>query len=105
MPIYNYKCYECNTEFESFSTIKDREIATCSKCGKKAKKLFIGKHCNIFDPFKPYWSENISNDNKPVLIGSRAERKRLLKERHLEILPEKKRKYRDCGNKIWVTVP
>lgn len=49
----------------------------------------------MYDPFRPYVSENIGHE--PVLIESRSQRRKLLKEKGLEILPEKKHKYTIYG--------
>ena len=35
MPIYEYKCTECNEVFEYFQSISDKELKTCTLCGKK----------------------------------------------------------------------
>ena len=33
MPIYEYKCSECNEVFEHFERISDEPLQTCLKCG------------------------------------------------------------------------
>jgi len=35
MPIYEYKCTECNEVFEYFQSISDKELKACMLCGKK----------------------------------------------------------------------
>ena len=36
MPIYEYRCIDCETVFETFvSSISDADKVVCKKCGKK----------------------------------------------------------------------
>ena len=35
MPIYEYKCNECNGTFEYFQSITEDPLNTCSLCGKQ----------------------------------------------------------------------
>lgn len=83
-------------------------IFVCHNCWKvhSSWKKCCGKHTtlhikenfqkaserklNMFDPFTPYVEENLGAD--PVFIGSREERKRLLKERKMEIVPASNKK-------------
>ncbi|MBE9546243.1 MAG: zinc ribbon domain-containing protein [Proteobacteria bacterium] len=39
MPIYEYKCKKCNSEFDVFQKITEPEIKTCKFCNGPAKKL------------------------------------------------------------------
>lgn len=39
MPTYEYRCPKCGTEFEAFQKITSKPVATCPKCGAKAKRL------------------------------------------------------------------
>lgn len=39
MPIYEYKCTKCNSEFEKFQSINDDTVPSCDACGGNAKKL------------------------------------------------------------------
>ena len=39
MPIYEYKCTECNEHFEVMQKITDDPLTTCSSCGGELKKL------------------------------------------------------------------
>ena len=36
MPLYEYQCKPCNTVFEQFNSIPNREVANCPKCGSIA---------------------------------------------------------------------
>lgn len=39
MPIYEYKCKSCGTQFESMQKISEPPIAPCPKCGDTADRL------------------------------------------------------------------
>ena len=42
MPLYEYHCDECETEFESLQSIRERDNADCPECGKRARRLLSG---------------------------------------------------------------
>lgn len=49
MPTYEYKCENCNYEFEALQSIKDEPLKKCPNCGKnKLKKLISGGGGLIF---------------------------------------------------------
>ena len=39
MPIYGYKCRECNYEFEEFQKMSDEPLSECPKCQGEVKRL------------------------------------------------------------------
>jgi putative FmdB family regulatory protein len=40
MPVYEYRCFECNSQFEKLGPISERENGvTCLTCGEQAKRL------------------------------------------------------------------
>lgn len=39
MPIYEYKCLQCNHEFEAMQKFSDDPLDTCPDCGGKVKKV------------------------------------------------------------------
>lgn len=39
MPIYEYRCMKCNSEFEAMQRFSDAPLSTCPSCGGKAKRL------------------------------------------------------------------
>ncbi|MCK9424419.1 MAG: zinc ribbon domain-containing protein [Ignavibacteriaceae bacterium] len=39
MPTYDYKCLECNHNFETFQSMKDKYLTECPKCGGNIKRL------------------------------------------------------------------
>ncbi len=42
MPTYQYKCRECENEFEEFQKISDPPIEKCPVCGGKADRIITG---------------------------------------------------------------
>ena len=73
MPLYDYKCSECNHVFEKSEKIKDRQKPTkkpCPNCSKKKVELQIGVPA-ICDPIRigvkkhdKGWHEVLSKVNK-----------------------------------------
>jgi putative FmdB family regulatory protein len=46
MPVYEYKCEQCNFDFERLQKMSEEPIKKCPKCGGKVKRL-IGSDINI----------------------------------------------------------
>jgi len=46
MPTYDYKCKECENEFEKFQQMTDKLVRKCPKCGGKVQRL-IGKGAGV----------------------------------------------------------
>lgn len=45
MPLYEYLCPSCNTQFEARQPFEDRENSPCPKCHKLArKKISVVNH-------------------------------------------------------------
>jgi len=42
MPTYQYKCDECNFEFEEFQKMSDAAIEICPKCKGKTRRMISG---------------------------------------------------------------
>ena len=38
--LYQYKCDNCETEFEAWNSLENRSCAKCSNCGAIARKVF-----------------------------------------------------------------
>lgn len=38
MPIYEYKCQQCGTQFEKRQSVSDEPLTTCEKCHGKLEK-------------------------------------------------------------------
>ena len=48
MPTYEYECTECGYSFEVFQSMSDEPLKTCSRCGKKVRRLIFGGAGVIF---------------------------------------------------------
>jgi putative FmdB family regulatory protein len=42
MPTYQYKCADCEYEFEEFQRISDEPLKTCPNCGGKPERVVTG---------------------------------------------------------------
>ncbi len=42
MPTYDYQCDMCGHAFEKFQQIKDKQLRTCPKCGRRKLRRLIG---------------------------------------------------------------
>ncbi len=42
MPTYQYRCPNCENEFEEFQSIIDAPLDKCPKCGQKPKRIITG---------------------------------------------------------------
>ncbi len=47
MPTYEYKCKNCDYDFEQFQSIKDDVLKTCPECNKDELKRLIGSGAGI----------------------------------------------------------
>ena len=41
MPIYQYICTDCDTEFELKQDFKDDSTVKCPRCNKDARRVFV----------------------------------------------------------------
>ena len=41
MPIYQYVCSKCNTNFELRQSFNDESVASCPKCKAKSQRMFV----------------------------------------------------------------
>ena len=89
MPTYDLHCSKCNKTVELYCEIKDRAKQKCS-CGTTMTTVITPMR-NALDPFKPYVLENGVPD--PILISSREQRNQIFKDRKIEQLSYKNRKY------------
>ncbi|MCP4570416.1 MAG: zinc ribbon domain-containing protein [FCB group bacterium] len=42
MPTYQYKCPECDNEFEEFQNITEQPLSKCPQCGGKPRRIITG---------------------------------------------------------------
>ena len=69
MPIYDYKCSDCEHQIEVIQKISDKPRVTCPKCNKKTLKKLISapsfrlKGCCLYESdFKTGKKKNISSN-------------------------------------------
>jgi putative FmdB family regulatory protein len=43
MPIYEYRCCDCEDEFDTFTTFENRYKVRCPNCGSNRIKILISK--------------------------------------------------------------
>lgn len=48
MPTYEYRCKDCNHQFEKLQPIKDFPLEICPQCGGKIKRMITGGSGMIF---------------------------------------------------------
>lgn len=94
MPLYDYICERCGTEFEEFRSIDERAGATCSRCGQRAKQILKRGHGGL-SLFQPGWWRDI--DYYPVYVDSPQQLRRELDAR------EASAPYLEDG--LWKTSP
>ena len=63
MPVYKFKCKECNNEFEELYLKQDdiKEKEKCPECGALAKKVFTAAAVSI-GTGNPKWDKQIAED-------------------------------------------
>ncbi|MFQ5965058.1 MAG: FmdB family zinc ribbon protein [Candidatus Scalinduaceae bacterium] len=47
MPTYDYRCNECDYEFELFQSMSARQVRKCPKCSKRKVERLIGAGSTI----------------------------------------------------------
>ena len=66
MPLYCYKCPECNETTEEYHMVKDRYNQRCKKCGVEMNIEIQPIVSHIFHSF---WHPNLTK--KPVYVESK----------------------------------
>jgi len=59
MPTYDYKCKECENEFEEFQQMTDKPVKKCPKCGGKVQRL-IGTGAGIVFKGSGFYEKQIT---------------------------------------------
>ena len=77
MPVYEYRCNDCNEITEQFQSIADRDnCPECEHCGKDTRKIISSQR--VHPDFEPYYDENLETH-----IQSKQHRKKVMKEKGL----------------------
>ncbi len=63
MPTYEYKCSNCDYEFEQFQSIKARPLRRCPECGKSALNRLIGTGAGIIFKGSGFYETDYRSDN------------------------------------------
>lgn len=64
MPTYEYRCTECNHEFEEFQAISDAPVTICPSCGGKTERVISGGAGLIFKGSGFYITDYKKANNK-----------------------------------------
>ena len=43
MPLYDFKCKQCDTRFELLCSISEKDAVVCPKCGGTVERVYQGK--------------------------------------------------------------
>lgn len=78
MPIYQIICPECGKQEIYTKETNGLASAPCPVCGKKSPRDWSATVADM--PFRSYWTDALSADDKPVHITSRAQEKQLCKQ-------------------------
>jgi len=100
MPTYDYRCLECETEFEKFQGITEDPIEECPDCNGKVKRLigagagliFKGSGFYITDYRSDGYKESAKKDND---TSSDKSEKKDKKEKKTDKSSESKKKSSD----------
>ena len=85
--LYDYEC-PCGEIFEDFNSVDKRHTSVCMKCGRVAKLLFRPSSLSAAgQKFVPYVDTNLAEDGEPILVESRSQKRRLLRQQGLDWLP------------------
>ena len=71
MPIFDYRCDDCQIQKEEFVKKHD-DVVTCKKCGRQMKKLLGGFRFQygVGHFFEPYVDTDIHPEGEPIQINS-----------------------------------
>ena len=64
MPVYEYECKDCSTNFDLRRSFEDESEAYCPKCGGRARRLFSPVPI-IFNGSGFYVTDNRKNGSQP----------------------------------------
>jgi len=76
VPIYSYKCEDCETIVDEYRSIRDRDNCPTCECGGSTKKIITSYFAH--GDIEPYLDPNISD--KPTWVKSKKHRRQLMEE-------------------------
>ena len=62
MPTYEYRCEQCDHEFEEFQSITAKPIRQCPQCGKNKVKRLIGKGAGVIFKGSGFYETDYRSD-------------------------------------------
>ena len=74
MPIYEYKCQNCEHYFEVLQRISEEPLSTCPECKKNALKKLVSAP-NFRLKGKGWYETDFKKDNQKNLAGEKEEKK------------------------------
>ncbi len=72
MPTYDYKCRDCDYQFEKFQKMSAEPLKECPRCGGAVRKLISGGAGIVFKGSGFYVNDYAKKDKKES-IGSKSE--------------------------------
>ena len=73
MPIYEYKCQNCEHYFEVLQRISEEPLSTCPECKKNALKKLVSAP-NFRLKGKGWYETDFKKDNQKNLAGNKEEK-------------------------------
>lgn len=77
MILYDYICKRCNLEFEKLTAYEKRDEVLCKACGSRTTRKFPRTK---EDWFRPFVTEDMHPDGKPIEVRTKEQYRRLCKE-------------------------
>jgi len=74
MPTYDYRCTDCDHEFEVFQKINEEPVKTCPKCGGVVRRLISGGAGIVFKGSGFYVNDYKSTSSSSSPVTSTAEK-------------------------------
>ena len=88
MPIYEYKCQNCEHYFEVLQRISEEPLSTCPECKKNALKKLVSAP-NFRLKGEGWYETDFKKDNQKNLAGSKEEKKLVKDKKSNEKAPKK----------------
>ena len=88
MPIYEYKCQNCEHYFEVLQRISEEPLSTCPECKKNALKKLVSAP-NFRLKGQGWYETDFKKDNQKNLAGNKEEEKSSKDKKSDEKAPKK----------------